>query len=177
MATNRPLRPHEIEEYLDEEIEDEDCSETEDNLEISEHETDSEQEGDLDEQNIQDDHEITSQPRQSIRRPAPDLRRPDLECVPLSILQRGYFIGKDKTTLWNLEEPARNVRTRSHNIIREVPGPCLEALNATTPLEIFSLFLPDDTYFVENCEFYKYLYNRKTSEQILKEKETVSLQI
>lgn len=145
MATNRPLRLYEIEEYINEEIEGEDCSETEDNLEISEHETDSEQESDHAEQNIQDEHEITTHPRQGIRRPAPDLRRPDLEYVPLSILQRGYFIGKDKTTLWNIEEPARNVRTRSHNIIRDVPGPCSEALNSTTPSEIFSLFLPDDT--------------------------------
>lgn len=145
MATNRPLRPYEIEEYVNEEIENEECSETEDYLEISEHETDSEQESDHEDQNIQDEYELTSQPRQGIRRSAPDLRRSDLDHVPLLILQNGYFIGKDKSTVWNIEEPARNIRTRSHNIIREVPGPCLEALNSTTPLEIFRLFLPDDT--------------------------------
>lgn len=144
MATNRSLRPNEIEDYLNEEIENEDCSETEDYLETSTHESDSEQEGDDSEVNVQSEYEITSETRQGIRRPAPDLRRSDLDCVPLTILQNGYYIGKDKTTVWRIEEPTRNVRTRSHNIIREVPGPCLDALNSTTPLETFCLLLTEE---------------------------------
>ncbi|KAM3956969.1 piggyBac transposable element-derived protein 4-like [Aphomia sociella] len=144
MATNRPLRPNEIEEYINEAIENEDCSETEDYLEVSEHESESEQEGDNNEVNIQSEHETTSQPSQGIRRLPPDLRRTDLDCVPLSILRNGYYIGKDNSTVWRVEEPTRNVRTRRHNIIREVPGPCLTALNSTTPLEIFCHLFTDE---------------------------------
>lgn len=148
MATNRVLRLEEIEEYINEEIENEDCSETEDCLDISEHGSDTEQEGEIFpmsiDSNIQSKRELNLESRQSIRRPAPDLRRPDLDCIPLSILQNGYYIGKDKTTSWSIEEPARNIRTRSHNIIREVPGPCQDALNSSTPLEKFCLFFPDE---------------------------------
>lgn len=152
MATNRLLRPEEIEEYINEEIENEDCSETEDYLEIDPHQSDSEQEGDDDEVNIQSQLEITStgttpevtsQSSQVIRRPAPDLRCKDLDCVPLSILRNGYYKGKDNSTIWSIEEPTRNVRTRSHNIIRELSGPCLTALNATTPLETFCHLFTD----------------------------------
>ncbi|CAH2088898.1 unnamed protein product [Euphydryas editha] len=145
MAAKRILRPNEIEDCLNEEIENEDCSETEDFLETSDHQSDSEQEADND--IVQSEPETASeqlQHRQSIRRPAPSLRRPDLDCVPLSILRKGYYIGKDKSTVWSNEEPTRNVRTRSHNIIREHPGPCLEALNSTTPLEAFCLFFTDE---------------------------------
>lgn len=89
MATNSYLSHKEIEDYINEEIENEDCSEIEDFLEINDHETDSEQSGDehipsedssLRPSQIQNEN---SHERQGIRRPAPDLRRPDLDCVLL----------------------------------------------------------------------------------------------
>lgn len=139
MATFKSMSHKEIEEYINEEIENEHCSENEDFLEINDHQTDSEESGDEHVPCEESSSRISpikyTHERQGIRRPAPDLRRPDLDCVPLSILQKGFYIGKDKTTKWSIDQPVQNTRTRSHNIITEVPGPCHEASNITTPLQ------------------------------------------
>ncbi|KAL3281411.1 hypothetical protein HHI36_004620 [Cryptolaemus montrouzieri] len=66
MATNRSLRPNEIEDNNNEAIENEDYAETEDYLEVSEHELKSEQEGYNNDVIIHSEHETTSQPKQGI---------------------------------------------------------------------------------------------------------------
>lgn len=54
-----------------------------------------------------------------------------------------YYIGKDKNTKWRKKCSNKQVRLRSHNIIRHFPGPKREARNATSEIECIKLFVSD----------------------------------
>ncbi|KAK9728726.1 hypothetical protein QE152_g17038 [Popillia japonica] len=41
-----------------------------------------------------------------------------------------YYTGKDNSTKWSKQKPSSTVRTRAHNIIRDLPGPKAEAKEA-----------------------------------------------
>ncbi|XP_044766245.1 piggyBac transposable element-derived protein 4-like [Coccinella septempunctata] len=53
----------------------------------------------------------------------------------------GYYIGKDKITKWRKNPPNLQVRLRSHNIVKHLPGTKGNARNATTPIECLKLFI------------------------------------
>lgn len=54
-----------------------------------------------------------------------------------------YYLDKDSTTKWNIYGPPLNVRTRSHNIISQVPGVKRCAKDAKSIIYCWSLFFPD----------------------------------
>lgn len=58
-------------------------------------------------------------------------------------MNKSYFIGKDLTTKW-LTNSNLSVRTRTHNIIKEVPGPKGRAKNTKTEFECWSCFFTYD---------------------------------
>lgn len=55
-----------------------------------------------------------------------------------------YFVGKDKETRWSKNPPSQRVRSRSHNLIRKLPGVVGAAKSARTPLECWSCLFSDD---------------------------------
>lgn len=55
-------------------------------------------------------------------------------------ISANYFIGKDKATNWNKTCPSPNVRTRSQNIVKQLPGVIKEGRYAKTPKEIWKLY-------------------------------------
>lgn len=140
MSRNR-LDDQRIQNVLEEEdIEGEISSEIEDNLEIDNHNSDSCQSG---EDELSENDEIPETehfPPGNMS--ANFLQRPDLNDVPLSYVRQGYYLGRNGAH-WNIEEPPRNVRTRSHNIISQVPGPINEAKDAMTPSDCWSLMFPN----------------------------------
>ncbi|CAK1584949.1 unnamed protein product [Parnassius mnemosyne] len=77
-----------------------------------------------------------------------------LDDVPVSSLQRGYYLGKDGMTKWAVTEPSQRVRTRSHNIVLEAPGPepkgaarlCLNIVDAWN-----LIFLSEDLQLIVDC--------------------------
>lgn len=127
-----------IEKILQEDaIEGEDCSEIEDILEIDEHDSNSSQSSEEESANF-----ISLDPV-----PIPEdlfQRRTDLNDVPLIYIRQGYYLSKNGAIKWSIEEPPRSVRTRRHNIIRELPGPINEAKDALTPLDCWALMFPDN---------------------------------
>ncbi|KAL4706926.1 hypothetical protein ACJJTC_016403 [Scirpophaga incertulas] len=103
----------------EDEIEGEECSEIEDYLEMDEHDSNS----------CQSSEEESTEFVPSNPVPTSDnlfQRKTDLNDVPLSYIRQGY-LSKNGFMKWNIDEPPRSVRTRSHNIIREGLGPINEA--------------------------------------------------
>lgn len=54
-----------------------------------------------------------------------------------------YYVGKDKVTRWSKNSPSATVRTKSHNIVMQLPGVKREAKNTKNPGEIWKLFFSD----------------------------------
>ncbi|KAG5881084.1 hypothetical protein JTB14_028260 [Gonioctena quinquepunctata] len=46
----------------------------------------------------------------------------DTEQETSESLDGPFFIGKDRTTKWRKHQPPNNVRTRSENLIKQLPG-------------------------------------------------------
>ncbi|CAH2088934.1 unnamed protein product [Euphydryas editha] len=108
-----------IQQYLEQG--DSSCSEIEDFKEFSEQDTDSVQEGELFHEHLPEAACATVPPFSVT---IPDLTIPEyLEDVPVSTLQCGYYLGKDSTTQWKVNEPTQRVRIRSYNIVLEAAGP------------------------------------------------------
>lgn len=139
-----------IEKILHEdEIEGEECSEIEDYLEIDEHDSNS----------CQSSEEDCTEFVSSNPVPTSDNlfhRRTDLDNVPLKYIRQGHYLSKNGAVKWNIEEPPRSVRTRSHNIITERPGPINEAKDAQTSLECWVLMYPDNV--LEQVVVYTNIY-------------------
>lgn len=139
-----------IEKILHEdEIEGEECSEIEDYLEIDEHDSNS----------CQSSEEESTEFVSSNPVPTSDnlfQRRTDLHDVPLIYIRQGHYLSKNGAVKWNIEEPPRSVRTRSHNIIRERPGPINEAKDAQTPVDCWVLMYPDNV--LEQVVVYTNIY-------------------
>lgn len=57
---------------------------------------------------------------------------------------QSYFIGKDGVTKWRKEHPPKNVRTRAHNIISQLPGPKGAAREAKSEIQALDLFISND---------------------------------
>lgn len=55
-----------------------------------------------------------------------------------------YFSGKNKETKCNKTSPSQRVRSKSHNIIKKLPGVIGAAKAAQTPLECWSCLMTDD---------------------------------
>ncbi|KAK9702541.1 Transposase IS4 [Popillia japonica] len=55
-----------------------------------------------------------------------------------------YYTGKDNSTKWSKQKPSSTVRTRAHNIIRDLPGPKAVAKEAKSKIECLNLFLYPD---------------------------------
>ncbi|CAG4937725.1 unnamed protein product [Parnassius apollo] len=131
------LDDHRIQEILEEDgIEGEVSSEIEDNLEIDDDDSNSSQSGD-DDNSEAEDFSAGNISAEMLH------RRPDLSDVPLSYIRQGYYVGRNGSTNWSIEEPPRNVRTRSHNIIFHAPGLINEAKDALTPLDCCSFMFSD----------------------------------
>ncbi|GBP12033.1 hypothetical protein EVAR_5871_1 [Eumeta japonica] len=113
MATNRPSRPNEMEEYINEAMENEDCSETEDYLEASECESESGQEG--------DNNEKTNLPSENFT------RRDFIKTLTISLIQP---LLHDRISITNIPQ---NIKNRIRNIIPEVE-PTAAASNPSPPM-------------------------------------------
>uniref|UniRef100_A0A1B6E2X5 PiggyBac transposable element-derived protein domain-containing protein n=1 Tax=Clastoptera arizonana TaxID=38151 RepID=A0A1B6E2X5_9HEMI len=88
-------------------------------------------------------------------------------CSPRS---RNYLVGKDKKTLWKRTcNTIANVRTRSENIVKHLPGPVRNANQATTPLECFHLFV--DNQIVQAITIHTNVYINKISVQYCRERD------
>lgn len=59
-------------------------------------------------------------------------------------VQTLYYYGKDGTK-WQKEPLRQNVRTRSENLITQMPGVQQEAKNAKLERECWSIFVTDET--------------------------------
>lgn len=109
MARKR-LNDRVIEELLaEDDVSESDCSENEDELEVNEDNSDSCQSGDDDD----------PEPPLLSRSASTNVNlweRSDLSDVPLIYIRQGHYMGKDKVTRWNIQEPSAAVRTRPHNI-------------------------------------------------------------
>lgn len=107
-----------------------DGSEVEDNLEVSDHNTDTEQSED-------EENPV----------PVRDVF-PGRQPIPIFDVNRNtnYILGKDNLTRWFSCAPpiSRNARRRPHNILRvHLPGPRRDAREARTPLDCWGLFFTD----------------------------------
>lgn len=80
-----------------------------------------------------------------------------------------FILGRDKTTKWFHDPPNPKVRTKRQNIVIRLPGVKKCAKDAKTPLDCWSLFIPNETIvqivyntniFLENLR----LTNKKKSE-------------
>lgn len=56
---------------------------------------------------------------------------------------RNELLSKDRLVKWEKNSIPRNVRTRSVNLVRTLPGPVQNAKAAKTPVECFKLFIDD----------------------------------
>ncbi|CAH2006447.1 unnamed protein product [Acanthoscelides obtectus] len=55
----------------------------------------------------------------------------------------GYYLGKDKITKWKKSRSNLQVRVRSHNIIKLLPGPKGSARDAVSEIDCIKLFITD----------------------------------
>lgn len=82
-----------------------------------------------------------------------------------------YYLGKDNTTKWNIHGPSLNVRTRSHNIVSQVPGVRRCAKNAMSIIDCWSLFFPD--IVIEEIVTYTNIYLAKIRVKYQREKDVL----
>ncbi|CAG5055516.1 unnamed protein product [Parnassius apollo] len=93
------LDDHRIQEILEEDgIEGEVSSEIEDKLEIDDDDSNSSQSGD-DDNSEAEDFSAGNISAEMLH------RRPDLSDVPLSYFRQGYYVGRNGSTNWSIEEP------------------------------------------------------------------------
>ncbi|CAG5031791.1 unnamed protein product [Parnassius apollo] len=55
-----------------------------------------------------------------------------------------FYTGKNGKTKWQKEPPRTNVRTRSENIITQLPGVKSQYKNKNTSLECFEVFISNE---------------------------------
>lgn len=74
-----------------------------------------------------------------------DSEESDEECVEnLNAWLLGpQYASKDKKSYSNMHSPSKNIRTRSHNIVRLLPGVKKNAQSAKTIEDAWRLFFPD----------------------------------
>lgn len=76
--------------------------------------------------------------------------------TPAKIPRAAFYLGKNNTTKWNKHAPNQAVRTRSWNIISQLPGTRGIAKQAKSPFECWNLFINDEILdiIVEHTNFY-----------------------
>ncbi|KAI4456634.1 hypothetical protein MML48_8g00012285 [Holotrichia oblita] len=80
-----------------------------------------------------------------------------------------FYLGKDKSTRWKKEKPPANVRTRSHNLLTELPGTKGTAKNVKTELESLELYL--DSNIVRIVTKCTNIYITKIKEKYTRERD------
>lgn len=79
------------------------------------------------------------------------------------------YLGKDKVTKWFNVKGRTAVRTRSHNIVTEAPGPKGMAQSCKSPSECFELFITDD--MIREITTCTNLYIDKISQKYTRERD------
>ncbi|CAG4968740.1 unnamed protein product [Parnassius apollo] len=153
-----PLKENTIAQLLEEEDDEEEIvSEKEDFEEHSEHDSETEQEASDSDTPLDSEENFNSHlPDQQIENEG--IYKEYLEDVPLNYRRLGKFIGKDKRSEWQVREPPRRVRTRSHNIILHLPGPIGEGKCCSSMLEAWDLIFP--VFTTKNNPLYKHVYSK-----------------
>lgn len=74
----------------------------------------------------------------------------------VSTRNRNTLLSKDKLVRWSKTCEPRNIRTRSVNLVRTLPGPTGIAKHAKTPQECFEIFINDEivNIITENTNIY-----------------------
>lgn len=170
---NIPLQDKTIEELLQEEDSgQENVSEEEDFEENSVHESETEQEADSSDVPSDTENVFDRQPSDLEVEECEELRPLDeeyLEDVPLKYLQRGKFIGKDKTTQWQVRAPTQRVRTRFHNIVNYLPGPIGEGRSCTSMLEAWDLMISEPC--LQKIVYYSNIYIQEQRSKFSRERD------
>ncbi|CAG5052372.1 unnamed protein product [Parnassius apollo] len=139
-----PLKENTIAQLLEEEDNEEEIVSEKNLEEQSEHKSETEQEAN--DSDTPSDLEEIFHPRRPLeldpQTENEEIYKEYLENVPLKYRRLGKFIGKDKRTDWQVREPPRRMRTRSHNIILHLPGPIGEGKCWSSMLEIWDLIFP-----------------------------------
>lgn len=55
-----------------------------------------------------------------------------------------FYLGKDKSSKWRKQVPTKNVRTRSENLVKHLPGPKASTKNLQDPLDIWKYFFNNE---------------------------------
>nr|XP_022906087.1 piggyBac transposable element-derived protein 4-like [Onthophagus taurus] len=102
--------------------------------------------------------------------------------VPLSGKNTGqqsaaFYIGKHGKTHWRKHPGNKQVRTRADNIIKVLPGVKKNAKGIKSPLEIWSLFFPDNilNVIVENTNIFIGMGNYDTSNRTARPTDIIEL--